>query len=899
MKKIFRGIAGVFALLFSFAFAGTVSFAEEPVVGEAIKEERVLTRLEIINEKFTGEKEVTRAEFAGLVCRALKLPKVDKTYFSDVPRTHYACGEINSLVEMNIISISSEGKFNPEDKITYEQACKMLVYATGYSEIAKFSEMGMKAYPIAARSIGFALTPQPAETLTRTEAIKLLFKAMTVNIARTQYFDNDNTTLFSKYHNVYYSKGQLRGINGWSLDDIKLAEDKISINGEVMFKDDTLNVDSLFGEDIGYIYIDDDGDKTVIFAEKIGENSILIESATITNFDSDSFSLNYENSSGRAKRVSIRKDAAICFNGSIYTKPLSVEFKKFIDGERKGTVKLINSKNSSGYDIVIIKSYETFILGAYDSGNKVYYDYCKNTQSFCIDDYEHVKVIDKNGKATTVPTSYPAPILLLRSEDKNFAEIIRFDEKTNINVTAIYDAERKILTDKGEYKVDGSNFNYVRGMIKIGGSYSVYVDIYNEILFSSYAKNDDRNVGFVRKVIFKKRDDESPLRFRIYCTDNVTREYKLAGKVKIDGKRYKGNECRDIILAFPGTNDFDLNAQTVTLERQLILFELNEEQEIKSIDTYKVSTEEKGVKENTLQLIDAGNYYYTQYVRKFGATMYVGDDVQYIVVPDVAADGTVLVDGIKVYEEDYMYGNKYKPEDWEVCNVEGYKFSDSSLAIDVVVIKAAVKNVSKTSYMYSKHIKTLNEDEEVCDNIICFSQGVERTFELDERLSISALSLNKGDIFAVNLDSDEKKIFSIEKQFNATTLGFERLGANTDPNRAYWYGSSPVPGSYGGIGDWRGSVYQLMKGYAYDIKGGVIGISYTLADAQKGIINERFGASSLKVTVYDMSNPGNSAYIGSISDIMTYKNAGSNCDLILLGNNGSQAQQIFVYKNYK
>ena len=88
--------------------------------------------------------EITRAEFAAVLCRAMGCENEtenddlkQKNYFPDVPAEHWASGYINFAYENGAINGFTDGKFYPEEKVTDEQAVKMLIGAWGYGDEAE------------------------------------------------------------------------------------------------------------------------------------------------------------------------------------------------------------------------------------------------------------------------------------------------------------------------------------------------------------------------------------------------------------------------------------------------------------------------------------------------------------------------------------------------------------------------------------------------------------------------------------------------------------------------------------------------------------------------------------------------------------------------------------------
>lgn len=88
--------------------------------------------------------ELTRAEFATILCRAIGVDKIAETaemagkgYFHDVPSTHWAAGYVNTAVDFKAIHGFGDGIFRPELTVTNEQVVKMLVAAWGYTDEAE------------------------------------------------------------------------------------------------------------------------------------------------------------------------------------------------------------------------------------------------------------------------------------------------------------------------------------------------------------------------------------------------------------------------------------------------------------------------------------------------------------------------------------------------------------------------------------------------------------------------------------------------------------------------------------------------------------------------------------------------------------------------------------------
>ncbi len=87
------------------------------------------------NGDFTPYKNITRAEMAKVLCKALGISpdSYNTQMFSDVDSSHWAFGYINALATAKIVAGNDDGSFSPDREATYAETVKMLVTAMGYA----------------------------------------------------------------------------------------------------------------------------------------------------------------------------------------------------------------------------------------------------------------------------------------------------------------------------------------------------------------------------------------------------------------------------------------------------------------------------------------------------------------------------------------------------------------------------------------------------------------------------------------------------------------------------------------------------------------------------------------------------------------------------------------------
>ncbi|WP_353048254.1 C40 family peptidase [Planococcus sp. ISL-110] len=78
---------------------------------------------------FKPSNDVSRAEAATIIARALKLTPVQGSSFKDVPAGHWAAGNINAVMKAGIVNGRSPGYFAPNAKITRAEISKLLTNA--------------------------------------------------------------------------------------------------------------------------------------------------------------------------------------------------------------------------------------------------------------------------------------------------------------------------------------------------------------------------------------------------------------------------------------------------------------------------------------------------------------------------------------------------------------------------------------------------------------------------------------------------------------------------------------------------------------------------------------------------------------------------------------------------
>lgn len=191
-KQIISGALA--AMLLAGSCSAAFSDISNPTVAQTAA---VLKSLKIMEgdsaTSFAPNRSLTRAEFAKLVVTAFGITNVSAyqnyTVFPDVPNTHWAAGYINAAVKhpdiqkKNILHGYADGTFQPNRKISYGEACTMLLLMLGYS-VEDIGPMWPTDYVARAQSEGLTdgtAVMDAASAVTRGDAAVMLLNTLDTN----------------------------------------------------------------------------------------------------------------------------------------------------------------------------------------------------------------------------------------------------------------------------------------------------------------------------------------------------------------------------------------------------------------------------------------------------------------------------------------------------------------------------------------------------------------------------------------------------------------------------------------------------------------------------------------------------------------------------------------------
>lgn len=898
----------------------------------------VFKYLDIIELNDSGEVDtsagISRAEFADWVARLLHAEPVDKTkmYFQDVPYSHWAYNSINALYEFNYISSAEDGKFRPDDNITYGEASKILLTAAGYGDYAMLRGGFPQGY---IDTISFLnLTPVSGmnNELKKGMALELMYNVFSIGIYRAgqqkggsiAFYVSDDT-LFSVYCGLKENKGVVNAVFGKTMDKSYAAEANTAIiDGEKYTLGKGVNLDSLFCGEAEIVYEEPEDEYSsegkIIYAgsskKGINEDVITVDSKSIKDFDTSSYKLTYykDGQQSKLRTVSIGKNALVIYNGYPTLKSLESLVSDFIANSRRGSITV--RKDNEDYDIVVLDSYTSFVLGNKDVDKNKMYNKLNSDDIINLTDYQYAKIVNSNNELIELKDiDINTPLSIAASEYNDMITVKASDFIVTGVLKSKSDSSGEIsfMLDNGDsYDVESIWFEKYGGGVSVGQSYSFYIDCFGRIAYVETENRKGKNAGYMLAVFLDSSIETMEL--KVFTDAGEMKVFNFADRVQIDGVSYKGD--KGLLMAIdsiPGTTGiYDLSnpwnsANKPQIKPQVVLYELNDEGKIKMLDTSYVSSKEDA--ENTLTQIPSSHpKKLCQYINgtdglyRFDLNLiYSKKNTLTILVPYLDENGYLLsdTDRNRVISSSSVGGGGIAPQnsDYSINNftlwsgraymVEGYSYNNENEYCDILLVTNPIYTQYEYPIIVSNITTALDREDTVVKRVEGFVNGVAMNFDVENESYLS--DVKAGDIIKGNYNAATGKLVDVLKIYDVDDNIFLNKGTNPSTPE-WWYDGYDTPNYLSFT-----PLIQLTLGYVTEKNGSTVKWSYESPsyDEHKRLnYDECYYLEGLSCTVYD--SEADEVHEGTIDDVREYRSAGADCSRIMRFSNYETTRAVYI-----
>ncbi len=521
-------------------------------------------------------------------------------YFSDVPENSEAFAEISFLASAGIIGGDKNGKYFPQDILTYNEAAKLLVAVLGYDYYAEYKGGYPKGYVAVAyeKNIFGNVSIGDFNAITRGEfalAVKNCLNAkpadkIMVNGA-VKVREKDETLLYDMF-GVRKLTAQITDVGTTALyGESSIGKNYIAAGNDT-YHTNGMNLKPLLGYTADIYYTDDRdlGNVCVYAAKTAGSNNVVtIYAQDIVSADMDG--IVYSGSNDKNKTEALGRSIAFIYNGTAKPKYTKEDLRP-----DSGKIVLIDSDDDGITDVVSVTSYVNYFVKSASAYEKVIYDtYEMPPLDLSGDDTEIT--IEKDGKKAefdeikqdsiimaaadaekTIVTKQGKRIRAVDVDNAKNIHIIISTKTVSGEVTAVDESD-------GKFEVNGEMYgiakNFPNGKVELGDKGVFRMDMNYELAGVTPMANLGTQYGFLLEAATKGGLSDTA-EFKLVDIAGNEKIYKGAKKIKFDRR--------------PGLLNGEKVVEALAGEggsvQELIEYEVNEEGLISLINRAKDATAE-------------------------------------------------------------------------------------------------------------------------------------------------------------------------------------------------------------------------------------------------------------------------------------------------------------------
>lgn len=553
----------ILSMIMAFILA-TNSFAQFSDVPENASYDEALNRLSVLgimggNDKgqFMPDEMLTREQFAKVIVVASGLEDDAKalkgtTVFADISYNAWSSGYINMALSKGFITGMPDGKFHPNEKVTFAQACTVLVKALGYND-TDLKGYWPNNYIEKARSLGLfeGINLGKNDGLPRWAAAVMLHNLLSTNVKKN---NAEAEKTFAEASGLYTCA-------------IVLADSRTS---DKLLKNQILT-------DKGIYYIQDDiknlelGNEYEFYIEDEKIHRVYNKLKTVVSYTVESTLENkiaYIDESGKEGSMTLPDKTVYYYNG---VKQNYDNLKNLL--QANSTIVYANNDSKDGFEYAVI--YDP-VYSKPELGNKI-----DNIA-------EKIGNIDYKGGLPVIKNGQQISISEIKSKDAVYKVSDIYGKNAYLLVAAntIEGAYKGLLpsgTSPKQIQIDSKVYNFSKDMdlSKIKG------------IASGFDENDQvvAVVGYDGNIVdvLHPEDDGTDYAFVINYTMIRSSSEKYAYSVKL-------------LLPNKQTVSYKVNSDPVTLKGKLITYKKVDDEEITINEVGYSTVQQYNVKKDERQI---------------------------------------------------------------------------------------------------------------------------------------------------------------------------------------------------------------------------------------------------------------------------------------------------------
>ena len=498
-------------------------------------------------------KQITRAEFAEIVVNMLGgeklLTSTPRRIYTDVLPEDPAAPSIEYLYDSGVMTGYDNAEFRPENPITVSEVLKVMIVITGYSVYAEKAggyPDGYYAQAVASDMLS-GVSGKIAESITWADIAEIARNVLEsteyvsiteINGNNATYSNKNGDAFMSRTLGIYKYTGVVEGVGDTMLSSSVsgCGAGNCIVSGETLLTGD-IDFIQYLGMKVQVYYKADDANGNVSLHDiPSKENNVMtIDDSDIRDTTTKTSVQYYDNNKSRTAKIS--GDAIFMLND----KRLDV----VADGDlnvANGTLKLIDNNNDGTYEVVIITSYETYVVDkAVSTDSIVNLKYGQG--SLDLDD-DYVTTYYLDGEEVDFSSITSGSVLSIAFSRNTTGDVLAnvYISNNIITGTAV-----KVSTgsDGAVELSDGSRYEYTSEFIKrleegesstyapeLNAEGTFYIDYFGRI--AAYTLSvASKNYAYVVKCWYDEASEEGSI--RLFTKDGEFIDLNLVDDIRING----------------------------------------------------------------------------------------------------------------------------------------------------------------------------------------------------------------------------------------------------------------------------------------------------------------------------------------------------------------------------
>lgn len=597
--------------------------AEEEGVQFA-QEAEFLKKLEVLPDDFEASKNLTRAEFLGLITNIV-LSDVDYTglagegnVFADVDENHPYYQRILACKNLNLIKGDDRNCFHPDREITLTEALALMIHTLNYTIYANAAGGYPTGYYAVSGEIGLlkGLSMEYNGVMNGDSSAKLMYNALFADLAEVNNLSASGVHITIHEGKNYLSEklgiaeydaqvtdNGISCINGASLEDFQrvvLTETKTGKTVTAYYGD--TNIAEYLGYRVkAFVRHNEESGRDEILHFSVHRNvkENVIPSSRVIQTDNTFIEFETEKDSGKYRKINFSYPPDVVYNGvyqTIYDHQIFAPddgFVHCVDNDGDGKAELINIVSFNCYGSIKQQgTARNIIADSFDAEENILY--CKFNSAMNLD-------LDEE-KANYRICGDGRPLNQLKEKDVvSVAQAAELIDGKPFYLLFVTNRQEKgtldsISAEAAELNINGTDYpvsssilgikpNYL-SRLSFGSEIEIWLDAVGNAAYISSDSGASKNYAYLIGAMLEDGLEDS-VKLKVFTKEEQIKVYELSSKTTIDGKKYDSPAQQLAALKERSAGSSPIAgapAYEQSIARPIIL-EVNTKGEVSSVDT--------------------------------------------------------------------------------------------------------------------------------------------------------------------------------------------------------------------------------------------------------------------------------------------------------------------------